>query len=159
MTYPSPIILADESQLTEYLNNLKTANQSPTVAGMGVDGRSFMALLDDEGTEVMWDNPTHTKADWKTPENSCPDCGAVTARFPLGDISYPVAVLTASVADIPEPPAGEPVVDQPPSVEEIQAAVENPAPFPEEVVNDERTPREIEAAAAAEAPKEEESTE
>lgn len=127
--HPRPIILATEDQLREYLDNLAGVNVDPIASGMDTDGRSFLAILaevDDEPFyEVVWDNPTHTGKDWKTDSNICKHCGSVTTHFPISDIGWPAVVLTTTLDIlIPECGEGEPVVEQPPPVDELLAEVE-----------------------------------
>lgn len=124
MTHPRPIILADKGQLVEYLDNMKSINVEPVVAGLGQRGRPFLAQLvslnGEPLYEVVRENPAATKTDARIgDEGVCPECAAVLTRMTVDELTYPVTILTHDIdVLIPEGGQGEPIVEQPPALDE-----------------------------------------
>jgi hypothetical protein len=121
MSHPRPIIFGDEEVLCEALMQLREEGKTPMLSGMDNEGRSFAAFaspLDaDIFCEVLFEHPYWPDPEW--PGVRCEECGGLPRKFPIENLAYPVAVLTAGDLKAPEKGPREPIVNQPPDLKDI----------------------------------------
>lgn len=88
----------DKDTLWQALDTLNEAGvESPSIAGIDAAGRAFLACLNEEGGDATWplvlfDEP-HEPSYGLDQDRPCAECGCPRRRWPLDDLTYPVAAF------------------------------------------------------------------